>query len=200
MKEESSGDGKRKERIGILQSHLGQLSEQVDALTDFDARKQKYNSLSQEIEFYDKYRQSLKTEEKKDWDEAVNEIETKLTKLINLLTSDSEEGEGETRHLPTSWRDVESEVVYLTAAGLRVCFGKKQIKLAKRYDFRNKHLVAIENGKVASKGEDGLVPSQESGYELKSKALSSGTGHHRFHAYYEGDVLYFPGKHTNDKY
>jgi hypothetical protein len=33
---------------------------------------------------------------------------------------------------------------------------------------------------------------------LKSKVMGRGASHHRFHAYYDGNVLFFPGKHTND--
>ena len=101
--------------------------------------------------------------------------------------------------LPTSWKQIQAEVVYVTSLGVRVRFGKRQIRLAKRYDSRGRHLKAIKNGRVATEKDEGLVPSQESGYELKSKALGRGVGHHRFHAFYDGDVLYFPGKHTNYK-
>lgn len=101
--------------------------------------------------------------------------------------------------LPSGWKEIQAEVVYVTTLGLRVRFGKKQIRLAKRYDSRGRHLKVIENGRVATEKDEGLVPSQESGYELKSKALGRGVGHHRFHAFYDGDVLYFPGKHTNYK-
>ena len=43
----------------------------------------------------------------------------------------------------------------------------------------------------------GGMGEQKEAHALKSKALGRGVGHHRFHAFYDGDVLYFPGKHTN---
>jgi hypothetical protein len=45
---------------------------------------------------------------------------------------------------------------------------------------------------VALRGSTGLVPSQEAGYDLKSKVLGKG-GDKRFHAKIVDNVLHFPG-------
>jgi hypothetical protein len=55
-----------------------------------------------------------------------------------------------------------------------------------------KHLKAIEKGKVPPRGGVGLVDSQEEGYDLKSKILGKG-GDRRFHAMFMNEVLHFPG-------
>jgi len=46
----NSGNG-RKKRIKTLKNRLEQIKTQVSALTEFDARKQKYKQISQEIAF-----------------------------------------------------------------------------------------------------------------------------------------------------
>lgn len=61
-----------------------------------------------------------------------------------------------------------------------------------KYDSNGKHLKLIEKGQVASRGNIGLVPSQEEGFDLKSKVLGKG-GDRRFHGKFIDDVLHFPG-------
>jgi hypothetical protein len=94
--------------------------------------------------------------------------------------------------LPNSWVEIQPGVVYRTANGLLVSFASEQIKLGMKYDQNGKHLKAVEKGIVALRGNIGLVPSQEEGYELKSKVLGKG-GDRRFHAMFVDDVLHFPG-------
>jgi hypothetical protein len=94
--------------------------------------------------------------------------------------------------LPSIWSDVQSNVVYRTQAGLLISFADEQIKLGTKYDQKGKHLKAIEKGIVPVQGSMGLVPSQEEGYDLKSKVLGKG-GDRRFHAKLIDGVLLFPG-------
>lgn len=49
---------------------------------------------------------------------------------------------------------------------------------------------------VPPKGNTGIVPSEEAGYDFKSKILCKG-GDRRFHAKIIEGVLHFPGKQTN---
>jgi hypothetical protein len=94
--------------------------------------------------------------------------------------------------LPSDWMDVCPEVVYKTMGGLLVSFASEQVRLGIKYDSNSKHLKAIEKGKVTLRGAVGLVPSQEVGYDLKSKVLGKG-GDRRFHAQFVDGVLNFPG-------
>jgi hypothetical protein len=94
--------------------------------------------------------------------------------------------------LPDNWSDIQPDTVYQTTDGLLVCFASEQIKLGIKYDQKGKHLKAIEKGEVPARGNIGLVPSQEEGYDLKSKVLGKG-GDRRFHAKLIDGVLHFPG-------
>ena len=76
--------------------------------------------------------------------------------------------------LPNIWREIQPDTIYQTADGRQVSFGKEQIQLGITYDQDGKHLRAIEKGRVPLKGNNGLVPSQEAGYGLKSKVLGKG--------------------------
>jgi hypothetical protein len=94
--------------------------------------------------------------------------------------------------LPNDWTDIQPDVVYQTVSRLLVSFGDEQVKLGTKYDQNGKHLKAIEKGRVVARGNIGLIPSQEEGYDLKSKVLGKG-GDRRFHAKFVNDILYFPG-------
>ena len=97
--------------------------------------------------------------------------------------------------LPNNWSDIQPDTVYPTIDGLLVSFSTDQIKLGVKYDQKGKHLKAIEKGEVSVRGNIGLVPSQEEGYDLKSKVLGKG-GDRRFHATFIDGVLHFPGLDT----
>ncbi|MCF4965832.1 hypothetical protein [Nostoc sp. CMAA1605] len=94
--------------------------------------------------------------------------------------------------LPDNWADIQPDTVYLSTSGMLVSFASEQIRLGLKYDQKGKHLKAIEKGQVPPRGNVGLVASQESGYDLKSKVLGKG-GDRRFHAKYIDDILHFPG-------
>ncbi|WP_138500226.1 hypothetical protein [Nostoc sp. PA-18-2419] len=94
--------------------------------------------------------------------------------------------------LPDNWANIQPLTVYCCSTGLLVSFAESQIKLGLKYDQKGKHLKAIEKGLVPSRGNIGLIASQELGYDLKSKVLSKG-GDRRFHAKFINDVLHFPG-------
>ncbi|MEH2306664.1 hypothetical protein [Nostoc sp.] len=94
--------------------------------------------------------------------------------------------------LPDNWADIQPDTVYLSISGLLVSFGSEQIKLGLKYDRKGKHLKAIEKGLVPPPGNVGLVASQESGYDLKSKVLGKG-GDRRFHAKFIDGILHFSG-------
>lgn len=95
-------------------------------------------------------------------------------------------------NLPNNWADIQPDTVYISMSGLLISFASEQIKLGIKYDQNGKHLKAIEKGQVPTRGNIGLVPSQEEGYELKSKVLGKG-GDRRFHAKCIDGVLHFPG-------
>ncbi len=97
--------------------------------------------------------------------------------------------------LPNNWFDIQPDTVYQTANSLLVSFASDQIELGVKYDRKGKHLKAIEKGQVPTRGNIGLVPSQEEGYDLKSKVLGKG-GDRRFHAAFIDGVLHFPGLDT----
>ncbi|MBW4506385.1 MAG: hypothetical protein KME64_07740 [Scytonematopsis contorta HA4267-MV1] len=94
--------------------------------------------------------------------------------------------------LPNSWIDIQPDIVYQTTNGLLVSLSQEQIKLGIKYDQNGKHLKAIEKGEVPPRANVGLVPSQEEGYDLKSKVLGKG-GDRRFHGKFIDGVLHFPG-------
>jgi hypothetical protein len=94
--------------------------------------------------------------------------------------------------LPQQWADIQPDTVYLSTDSLLVSFSSEQIKLGIKYDQNGKHLKAIEKGQVQPRGNIGLVPSLEEGYDLKSKVLRKG-GDRRFHAQFIDGVLHFPG-------
>lgn len=94
METQSSGNNRgngRKKRIKTLKTRLEQIKAQVRALTEFDARKQTYKQISQEIAFYEKYVSYLNPEEEKTWYEAVDEISDKITEVISSLVKVSKE-------------------------------------------------------------------------------------------------------------
>jgi len=93
--------------------------------------------------------------------------------------------------LPNNWFYIQPDTVYQTTNGLLVSFANEQIKLGIKYDQKGKHLKAIEKGEAPGRGNIGLVPSQEEGYNLKSKVLGKG-GDRRFHAKLIDGVLHFP--------
>ncbi|KZL47992.1 hypothetical protein PN488_12210 [Nodularia spumigena CS-591/12] len=94
--------------------------------------------------------------------------------------------------LPNNWADIQPDTVYISMSGLLISFASEQIRLGIKYDQNGKHLKAIEKGQVPTRGNVGLVPSQEEGYELKSKVLGKG-GDRRFHAKFIDGVLHFSG-------
>lgn len=94
--------------------------------------------------------------------------------------------------LPSNWADILPDTVYVSSSGLLVSFASEQINLGIKYDHNGKHLKAIEKGQVPSRGNVGLVPSQEEDYDLKSKVLGKG-GDRRFHAKFINGILYFSG-------
>ena len=98
--------------------------------------------------------------------------------------------------LPNNWADIQPDIIYQTLADMLVSFSKKQIRLGKRYDQNNKHLKAIQNGRVSPDGSIGLVPSEEEGYDLKSKVLGEG-GDYRYHGKFIDGVLHFSGVKTS---
>ncbi|KYC37798.1 hypothetical protein WA1_04610 [Scytonema hofmannii PCC 7110] len=94
--------------------------------------------------------------------------------------------------LPNNWEDIQPDTVYQNTSDLLISFSQEQIKLGIKYDQNSKHLKAIEKGPVPSRGSIGLVPSQEEGFDLKSKVMGKG-GDRRFHARFIDGVLHFPG-------
>ena len=104
--------------------------------------------------------------------------------------------QSETLDLPNIWQTIQPEQVYRSNEGRLVAFSQAQIQLGILYDPIGKHLKAIHKGLVPPKGNTGLVPSQESGYDFKSKILGKG-GDRRFHGRITEGILYFPGKLTN---
>lgn len=98
--------------------------------------------------------------------------------------------------LPSSWADILPEVIYQTLDALPVSFAKKQIRLGKRYDGNNKHIKAIQNGRVPADGNVGLISSELEDYDLKSKVLGEG-GDYRFHGKFIEGALHFPGVRTS---
>lgn len=97
--------------------------------------------------------------------------------------------------LPDRWQAIVADVAYCSTEGRLVSFSKTQIELGILYDTLGKHLKAINKGLVPSKGSNGLVPSEESEYDFKSKVLGKG-GDRRFHAKIIEAILHFPGKMT----
>jgi hypothetical protein len=97
--------------------------------------------------------------------------------------------------LPNNWLYLQPDTIYQTTDCRLVSFSEEQIKMGLKYDQKGKHLKAIEKGVVPARGNIGLVPSQENGYDLKSKVLGKG-GDRRFHAKLIDGVLYFPGLDT----
>jgi hypothetical protein len=97
--------------------------------------------------------------------------------------------------LPDRWQAIQAGVVYYSNEPRLISFGTNQIQMGTLYDPAGKHLKAINKGIVSSKGSIGLVPSELSDYDLKSKILGKG-GDRRFHGRIVEAVLYFPGKMT----
>lgn len=94
--------------------------------------------------------------------------------------------------LPNNWADIQPDTVYQTINGQLLSFSQEQIKLGIKYDQNNKYLKAIEKGQVPTRGNTGLVLSQEEGYNFKTKVLGKG-GDRRFHGKLIDGVLHFPG-------
>ncbi|NJL39888.1 MAG: hypothetical protein HC840_17120 [Leptolyngbyaceae cyanobacterium RM2_2_4] len=97
--------------------------------------------------------------------------------------------------LPNHWQAIAANTVYCSKEGRLVSFSQTQIELGTLYDALGKHLRAINKGLVPPKGNNGLVPSEEPDYDLKSKILGKG-GDRRFHGKILEDILHFPGKMT----
>jgi hypothetical protein len=98
--------------------------------------------------------------------------------------------------LPSRWQEIRAGEIYCSSEGRSVSFGEPQVQLGILYDSLGKQLKAINKGIVPPKGNSGLVPSEESGYEFKSKILGKG-GDRRFHGKIVEGILHFPGKMTN---
>ncbi|MBV8883817.1 MAG: hypothetical protein JO235_07430 [Chroococcidiopsidaceae cyanobacterium CP_BM_RX_35] len=103
--------------------------------------------------------------------------------------------EAQISELPNTWQEIQPDAIYQSLEGRLVSFNINQIKLGILYDPIGKHLRAINKGLVPSKGNTGLVPSEEPGYDFKSKILGKG-GDRRFHGKVVEGILYFPGKQT----
>ena len=104
--------------------------------------------------------------------------------------------EPEIPELPNRWQEIQADKVYSSSESRLVSFSQTQVQLGLLYDGLGKHLRAINKGLVPPKGNSGLVPSEEEGYNLKSKILGKG-GDRRFHGKIVEGVLYFPGKVTS---
>jgi len=101
----------------------------------------------------------------------------------------------ETPELPNTWQEIQPDEIYRSLEGRLVSFSINQIKLGILYDPIGKHLRAINKGLVPSKGNTGLVPSEQPAYDFKSKILGKG-GDRRFHSKIVEGILHFPGKQT----
>lgn len=90
----------------------------------------------------------------------------------------------------TVWQNLEPDVPYLIG-DTRGAFSKNVLRSLCRFDAHGKHLKAIEKGRVPPHGQNGMVPSEIQGYELKTKVLGQG-GAMRVHGrrLTEG-ILYF---------
>jgi hypothetical protein len=97
--------------------------------------------------------------------------------------------------LPNCWQEIQPKQTYCSKTGQLVSFRQTQIQLGILYDASGKHLKSIDKGLVSPKGNSGLVPSEESGYDFKSKILGKG-GDRRFHAKIIEGILHFPGSMT----
>lgn len=97
--------------------------------------------------------------------------------------------------LPNRWQVIQPNQIYCSNEGQLVSFRQTQIQLGILYDSPGKHLKSICKGLVSPKGNSGLVPSEETDYDFKSKILGKG-GDRRFHARIIKGVLHFPGKMT----
>ena len=88
------------------------------------------------------------------------------------------------------WQDLEPDIPY-QIGDTWIAFSKDVLTLLDRVDRQGKHLRAIEKGRVAPRGQSGLVPSEVRGYTLKTKVLGRG-GAVRAHGRYLADgTLYF---------
>lgn len=105
----------------------------------------------------------------------------------------------QTKTLPTVWEDIQADTIYQTKSGVTVSFSKKQIFFAKTKDREGNHLKAIDKGEVPPQGDQGLIRSEEPGFDYKSKVLGKGVSHYRFHGKFMNGILHFPGKITNKK-
>jgi hypothetical protein len=103
--------------------------------------------------------------------------------------------EAEILQLPSAWQAIQPDQTYRSREDRLVAFSPGQIKLGIFYDSIGKHLRAIDKGVVPPQGSMGLVPSEEPGYDFKSKILGKG-GDRRFHGRVIEGILYFPGKQT----
>jgi hypothetical protein len=106
--------------------------------------------------------------------------------------------------LPNRWQEIQADEIYCSSESRLVSFSQTQVQLGILYDAQGKHLRAINKGLVPPKGNSGLIPSEEEGYDLKSKILGKGGDsarqtlrERRFHGKIEEGILYFPGKVTS---
>lgn len=194
----NKGHNERQQHITELATRLDQLFKQANKLPETDSSKKsmlvRVDDLSNRVEFWQNYLKSIQ-EELKTWDKEVHQIDMQLSGLEEALVAKSEADQPSDPSLPTSWRDIEPEVTYLTQDERQIRFSKQQIKLGKKFDKRGKHLKVIEVGDVAPDGRPGIVPSEMKGFDKKTKVKGKG-GDYRFQARYEQDVLYFPGLRT----
>lgn len=107
----------------------------------------------------------------------------------------SDQDTSEFPELPNRWQAIVADKIYRSNEDRLVSFSQAQIELGLLYDGIGKHLRAINKGLVPSKGNNGLVPSEEPDYDFKSKILGKG-GDRRFHAKMIENILHFPGKMT----
>jgi len=103
--------------------------------------------------------------------------------------------EAKTSELPNTWQEIQPDAIYQSLEGRLVSFNINQIKLGILYDPIGKHLRAINKGLVPPKGNTGLVPSEEPGYDFKSK-IQRHWRRRRFHGKVVEGILHFPGKQT----
>lgn len=74
------------------------------------------------------------------------------------------------------WRGYEPGKPYYLG-GQRVAFTQDVLRALARIDPHGRHFKAIEKGRIAPRGQaNGLVPSQEPSYVLKTKVLGHGGG------------------------
>ena len=88
------------------------------------------------------------------------------------------------------WQDLAPDELYLIG-DTQVAFSKDVLYTLRRIDRQGKHLRAIEKGRIAPRGQKGLVSSEMRSYTLKTKVMGQG-GAVRVHGrHLEDGTLYF---------